>query len=255
MILKIKQIVIIVTITCFLSCKQEKPVLIQISGTQIAITDTIDSTVSIEEFVAPYRDRINEVLDSTLAYAPTTISKNDGALNTTAGNLMADAVLELTAPIFKSRTGSTLDLVLLNHGGIRSTISAGNVSARTAYEIMPFENTIVVVGLKGDAILEMVNYLIKSKKPHPLAGLQITLNKDDSIHEIRIQGQLFDESKTYYVATSNYLVNGGDHMDFFKNKVTFTETDYRIRNIMIDYFSKKDTIAPIIDDRFIKLDY
>ncbi|WP_316928341.1 5'-nucleotidase [Cellulophaga algicola] len=229
--------------------------LTQISGKQIQISDTIKITDSIEQFVAPYRDRINEVLDSTLAYAPKTIAKNDGALNTTAGNLMADAVLELAGPIFKTRTGSTLDFVLLNHGGIRSIISAGNVSARTAYEIMPFENTIVVVGLKGDAVLEMVNYLINSKKPHPIAGLQIILNKDDSINVIKIQGLPFDESKTYYVATSDYLVNGGDRMDFFKKNVTFTETDYRIRNLMIDYFSKKDTIAPIIDDRFIKLDY
>ncbi|WP_317165530.1 5'-nucleotidase [Cellulophaga sp. Z1A5H] len=229
--------------------------LTQISGKQIQISDTIKITDSIEQFVAPYRDRINEVLDSTLAYAPKTIAKNDGALNTTAGNLMADAVLELAGPIFKTRTGSTLDFVLLNHGGIRSIISAGNVSARTAYEIMPFENTIVVVGLKGDAVLEMVNYLINSKKPHPIAGLQIILNKDDSINVIKIQGLPFDESKTYYVATSDYLVNGGDRMDFFKKNVTFTETDYRIRNLMIDFFSKKDTIAPIIDDRFIKLDY
>nr|WP_081954817.1 5'-nucleotidase [Cellulophaga sp. E6(2014)] len=255
MILKIKQIVIIITITCFFSCKQEKPVLTEISGKQIAVSDTLIATDSIEAFVAPYRNRINEILDSTIAYAPKDITKNDGILNTTAGNLMADAVLELAGPIFKSRTGSSLDFVLLNHGGIRSIISAGNVSARTAYEIMPFENTIVVVGLKGDAILEMVDYLIKAKRPHPLAGIQIILNQDDTINTIKIQGEDFDENKTYYVGTSNYLVNGGDRMDFFKKKLTFTETDYLIRNIMIDYFTKKDTIAPITDDRFIKLDY
>nr|WP_083332216.1 5'-nucleotidase [Cellulophaga baltica] len=255
MILKIKQIVIIITITCFFSCKQEKPVLTEISGKQIAVSDTLIATDSIEAFVAPYRNRINEILDSTIAYAPKDITKNDGILNTTAGNLMADAVLELAGPIFKSRTGSSLDFVLLNHGGIRSIISAGNVSARTAYEIMPFENTIVVVGLKGDAILEMVDYLIKAKRPHPLAGIQIILNKDDTINTIKIQGEDFDENKTYYVGTSNYLVNGGDRMDFFKKKLTFTETDYLIRNIMIDYFTKKNTIAPITDDRFIKLDY
>ncbi|MBA6315484.1 hypothetical protein FLV31_11945 [Cellulophaga baltica] len=255
MILKIKQIVIIITMTCFFSCKQEKPVLTEISGKQIAVSDTLIATDSIEAFVAPYRNRINEILDSTIAYAPKDITKNDGILNTTAGNLMADAVLELAGPIFKSRTGSSLDFVLLNHGGIRSIISAGSISARTAYEIMPFENTIVVVGLKGDAILEMVDYLIKAKRPHPLAGIQIILNKDDTINTIKIQGEDFDENKTYYVGTSNYLVNGGDRMDFFKKKLTFTETDYLIRNIMIDYFTKKDTIAPITDDRFIKLDY
>jgi 2',3'-cyclic-nucleotide 2'-phosphodiesterase (5'-nucleotidase family) len=252
--LKIKQIVIITTITCLFSCKQEKPVLSQISGKQIAISDTLKITDGIEQFVAPYRNRINEVLDSTIAYAPKPITKSDGYFNTSAGNLMADAVLELAGPIFKSRTGSTLDFVLLNYGGIRSIISAGNISARTGYEVMPFENTVVVVGLKGQAILDMVSYLIASKKAHPISGIQIILDKNNSLKSITIQGKPFDENKTYYIATSNYLVNGGDHMDFFKEKLTFTETDYLIRNIMIDYFTKYDTIAPTTDDRFIKLD-
>ena len=255
MILKIKQFVIIITIILITSCEQKNPPLVKIEGKQISISDSIKETESIREFITPYQKRIDEVLDSTLAYAPNTISKTDGRLNTTAGNLMADAVLQLAGPIFKSRTQNDLDFVLLNHGGIRSIISKGKVTARTGYEIMPFENSVVVVGLKGKAIREMVNYLINSKVPHPIAGIQIIIDKNDSLKAVNINGKPFDENKTYYVATSNYLVTGGDHMDFFKEKISLTETDYLIRNIMIDYFKKVDTIAPIIDDRFIKLDY
>jgi 2',3'-cyclic-nucleotide 2'-phosphodiesterase (5'-nucleotidase family) len=254
MILKIKQFVIFTTILFFTSCKQEKTALIKINGKEIPITDSILEVDSIANFIAPYRKHINQVLDSTLAYAPKDISKTDGELNTTAGNLMADAVLELTAPVFKSRTKNDLDFVLLNSGGIRSVISKGNVSARTAYEIMPFDNTVVVVGLQGKAIREMVNYLIISKKPHPIAGLQIIIDENDSIKEVNIQGKPFDENKTYYVATSDYLIKGGDHMDFFKDHTSATETNYMIRNVMIDYFTKLDTIAPHIDDRFIKIE-
>ncbi|WKX75411.1 hypothetical protein [Zobellia laminariae] len=63
-----------------------------------------------------------------------------------------------------------------------------------------------------------------------------------------------EEDKTYYVATSNYLVNGGDSMVFFEDAVNITNTDYLIRNAMIDYFKKTDTLKPVIDNRFIKLD-
>lgn len=252
--LKIKQFVIIITIVLFASCKQANQKLVKITGEQIAISDSITATREIVDFVAPYQKRIDQVLDSALAYAPNSITKTDGALNTTAGNMMADAVLQLVAPVFKSRTQNNLDFVLLNHGGIRSIISAGKVTSRTAYEIMPFENTVVVVGLKGKAIRDMVQYLIASKKPHPIAGIQIIIDKNDSLSAVNIQGKPFDENKVYYVATSNYLVNGGDNMNFFNDKISITETDYLIRNIMIDYFAKKDTIVPIIDDRFIKLD-
>lgn len=254
MILKIKQIVIIITLIIFGSCKEEPLKLSEIAGKQITVTDSITETEKIKDFIAPFQKHIDKVLDSTLAYAPIKITKEDGKFNTTAGNLMADAVLELVQPVFFKRTNKKVDFVLLNHGGIRSIISKGNVTARTAYEIMPFENTIVVVGLKGKAIRELINYLTKSTKQHPISGLQIIVNNDGSINAVNIQNMPFDENKVYYVATSNYLVNGGDHMDFFKQNLSLTETDYLIRNIMIDYFEKKDTIAPIVDDRFIKLD-
>ncbi len=254
MILKIKQFVIFTTVLLLISCKEEKTTLKKINGKEIPITDSIPEVDSIANFITPYRKRINQVLDSTLAYAPKNITKTDGEFNTTAGNLMADAVLELTAPIFKSRTKNNLDFVLLNSGGIRSVISKGNISARTAYEIMPFDNTVVVVSLKGKAIREMVKYLITSKKAHPIAGLQIIIDKNDSIKEVNIQGKPFDENKTYYVATSDYLIKGGDHMDFFKDHISATDTGYMIRNVMIDYFTKLDTIAPLIDDRFIKIE-
>tara|TARA_R110002012_G_scaffold322096_1_gene555385 strand:+ start:73611 stop:74378 length:768 start_codon:yes stop_codon:yes gene_type:complete len=254
MILKIKHFVIFITILFFVSCKEQKQSLSEMAGNRISITDSISDNTAISDFVLPYKQRIDEVLDSTLAYASVYISKTDGKLNTSAGNLMADAVLALANPVFKARTKHDIDFVLLNQGGIRSPISIGNVSARTGYEIMPFENSVVVVGLKGTAIRGMIRYLVENKTPHPIAGIQIIINKDDSLAAVYIQGKPFDEEKIYYVATSNYLVTGGDNMSFFEDHISITETDYLIRNIMIDYFGKMDTLTPKIDDRFIKLE-
>ena len=166
---------------------------------------------------------------------------------------MADIVLLEANPVFKSRTGKNIDFALLNHGGIRSIISKGSVSARTAYEVMPFENSIVVVELSGKSVLEMVHFLIGSKRPHPFAGMQIVLNSKDKLASLKIQGEIFDLNKNYFVATSNYLVTGGDNMQFFTKKISVTETDYLIRNAMIDYFKKVDTLKAIVDDRFYKL--
>lgn len=255
MVLKIKHFVIFITIIGFISsCKEEKSILSKIQGRQINITDSLAIVDSIDLFVAPYRKRIDEVLDSPLAYAPKIITKEEGKYNTPAGNLLADIVLEMANPIFKSRAEKEIDIVVLNHGGIRSIISQGKITARTAYEIMPFENAIVVVALKGKSVRELVSFLIQADRPHPIAGMQIILDKSDSLQYVNIQGKPFDENRTYYVATSDYLVKGGDHMGFFNDGLALTETDYLIRNAIIDYFKKKDTIAPIIDDRFGQLD-
>ncbi len=252
MLLKIKHFVVFVTIIGITSCNQDYKTLKKIEGKQISIDSTHIQKASIEEFVSPYRRRINEVLDSTLAYAPKAITKTDGEFNTSAGNLMADIVLSEANPIFKSRTGKEIDFVLLNHGGIRSIISAGNVSARSAFEVMPFENNIVVVEIKGSDVQEMVAFLLKSGRAHPIAGIQIVLDKNKKLRFTKINGQFLNPESTYNVATSDYLVSGGDNMGFFKNNTSVTDTDYLIRNAMIDYFKKVDTLAPKVDNRFYK---
>ena len=252
-VLKIKHYVIFITLGFFVSCKNAPEQLTHLAGKQIVIDSNYMAVDSIKEFIQPYHDHVERILDSTLAYAPFTISKTDGAYNTTAGNLMADIVLKETNPIFKKRTGQNIDMVLLNHGGIRAIISEGNVTARTAYEVMPFENSVVVVELKAESLSKMVSYLIQSKRAHPVAGVQIVLNKDNTLKKFTIGGKPLDMKKSYFVATSDYLVTGGDNMTFFKEAVSKTQTDYKIRNAMIDFFTKVDTLSPKIDLRFYQV--
>ena len=60
----------------------------------------------------------------------------------------------------------------------------------------------------------------------------------------------FDETKNYFVLTSDYLQEGGDKMNFFKNPVSLHKTGYKIRTAIIDYFKKVDSIIPNLDKRF-----
>ncbi len=251
--LKIQHFVIFVTIIALAACKQGPIALTKIEATQLPIDKNLSQIDSIEAYIAPYRKRIKEVLDSTLAYAPKMIAKDDGTYNRSAGNLLADIILSEANAIFKSRTGTEIDFVLLNHGGIRSIISKGNVSARTAYEVMPFENAIAVVELTGSAVVKMVDFLIKSGRAHPFSGMQITLEPSGKLKSINIQGKPLDIKRNYYVATSDYLVSGGDNMVFFKDAISIININYLIRNAMIDYFKKVDTIIAGVDNRFVKL--
>lgn len=235
----------------FTSCKSKH--LYKIEGRQIAITDSLKSNQSIEHYIKPYRIQINRSLDSVISYAKDTYSKKDGHLNTAIGNMMADAVYEEANPVFKSRTGNDIDFVLLNHGGIRSIISKGNITTRTAYSVMPFENSVVVVEMKGDKVKELVDYLVREQRAHPIHGLQIILDEDLQLKSATINSENVDLNKTYFVATNDYLYGGGDRMTFFKPNENLYVLNYKIRNVLIDYFSKKDTIAPVVDDRFIQI--
>ncbi|MFD1063646.1 5'-nucleotidase C-terminal domain-containing protein [Winogradskyella litorisediminis] len=234
------------------ACKQEYSTT-KIEGKRISISDSLATNPEIENFIKPYRESVERDLDSTLAYSVDTFSKSDGDLNTAIGNFMADAVYDMSNPIFEKRTGKSIDMVLLNHGGIRSIISKGNVTSRTAYQVMPFDNAVVVSAMKGNQVNDLIDYLASGKRAHPISKLKLILNADYSISEAKIKGEPIDINKTYYVATNDYLYNGGDRMSFLKSKDTVYNLDYKIRNVLIDYFKKIDTLKPVIDDRFTQI--
>lgn len=247
----VKRFYLLGLLFALIACKQSQVTLKSIDGKQIPVTDSLSQNQEVLDYIAPYQKRINEEMSAVLAYAPQSYSKTEGPYNTAIGNLMADAVFELSNPIFTSRTGNSIDGVLLNHGGIRSSLNAGDITMRTAYDIMPFENSIIVVELTANKASEMFDYL-KSGKAHPISNMQLVLNADDSIKTATINGNPIENTKTYFIATNDYLRQGGDGMTFFNNPVSETVLDYKVRSVLIDYFKKKDTIAPVRDNRFIK---
>ncbi len=226
--------------------------LSEINSERITVDESIKGDKEIEEFIAPFKEHLNATLDSVIAFNPKLLSKNDGDLNTAIGNLMADIVMVQANPVIKKRTGKDIDMVLLNKGGIRAELPAGGVTARSAYNLMPFENEIVVAELNGKQIKQMLKYLEKAKSAHPVSGIKILADRDYKTIKAAIQGEEIDENKTYLVATSDYLLNGGDNMMFFKDPVNIYGADYKIRNALIDYFTKVDTIKAEIDDRYIR---
>ncbi|EJL63570.1 5'-nucleotidase C-terminal domain-containing protein [Flavobacterium sp. CF136] len=243
----LKLFVIFLTLFFIISCSQKNYTLTKIEGKQIPVTENNTQTAEIENFIAPYRNHINKDLDSVLAYCPETLDKSMGKWQTNIGNLLADVCLQRGNLVFKSREKKDIDLCLLNHGGIRAILPKGNVTTRTAFEIMPFENNLVVLSLKGEQILEMTSYIIKEKKPHPLSGMTFTIAKDNTAKNILIQGKPLDSNKIYYVATNDYLANGGDSMNFFLKNTQKFDLNYKLRNVLIDYFKETDTI-PIVKD-------
>jgi 2',3'-cyclic-nucleotide 2'-phosphodiesterase (5'-nucleotidase family) len=236
--------VLLLAFAGLLSCSSPRLYNNKIEGRQIPVNNTYTGTQEIENFIVPYRTHIDKDLDSVLAYNPETLDKSKSIekWQTAIGNLMADVTMEYADKVFYARHKKHVDVCLLNHGGIRAIIPQGNVTARTAYEIMPFENSLVIIALKGEQLREMADYFVREKKPHPLAGMAMVLNKEGNVMSITIMGVPVTDQRVYYVATSDYLSNGGDKMDFFKRGTATYDMDYKLRNIFIDYFKDTDTI-------------
>ncbi len=244
--------VLIISICLIISCKSTTKELISIEGKNIEVMPEMGVVSEIEEFVAPYRKHIQQEMAVVLTHNPTTLVKDGDQTNTAIGNLFADASFDIVNPIFSKKTGKNIDFVLLNWGGIRSDLLAGDVTLGTAYNLMPFENKLVILEIKGNKLEELTEYLIRAKKPHPLSRhVELQITDNDKVRKFTINNQPVNPEKTYMVATSDFLMNGGDGMLFFQNPIQVYETDYLIRNILIDYFKKIDIVQAKQDNRFI----
>lgn len=247
-----RKIIALLAIFLAFSCSKEKQLISKIEGKRININDSLTANQEIEDFIKPFRERIQEDMEKVLSYAPKNMHKNDGELETTIGNLMADLVKSQSEPVYKKRTDKSIDICLLNHGGIRAPIPKGPIKTRTAFNVMPFENSIVVAELTAENIHNMVTYLAKAKRAHPISGLTIKLDKDFNVTEALVNGKPIEDGRTYTVVTSDYLQNGGDRMNFLKDPKSLEVLDYKIRNAMIDYFKTVDTIPAQLNGRFIQ---
>lgn len=232
------------------SCKKESKNLNKITAKNLVVTTTITPSEKIDSVIAPYKKKLTAEMQEVLTYAPKDFLKNNEGMQTSIGNLMADLCYRMANPIYKKKTNESIDFVMLNNGGIRATIPQGKVTVERAFKLMPFENELVAVTLTGEKITELVDYFIKNKTAHPFCrNVNLTLNDNDYL--LKIRGKDFDKNKSYTVLTSDFLQSGGDKMTFFKNPEKLTKLDCKMRDVIIDYFKKVDTLQASIDNRVI----
>ena len=217
-----------------------------------AKTNPIDTLLAQDSTViktyAPYKQKMVDEINKVLSYAPKNLTKNDGKLQSTLGNLMADMMYEKADALFQKESSKQVDFVLSNHGGIRASLWKGDVKVQHAFNIMPFDNMIVVVELTKEKVEELFNYFMSKQRAHPLSKqVQLKIDKKGS-YEVLIQGKPL-EDRTYFVATSDYLQKGCDNMKFFANPVSLYDSNFLIRDAISEYFASHDSIVSPLDDR------
>ncbi|WP_026777793.1 5'-nucleotidase C-terminal domain-containing protein [Polaribacter sp. Hel_I_88] len=230
------------------SCKKTEQSLTKITAKNIVVDSTLVASPTIENVISPYKEKLVGEMERVLTYSAIDLTKQSTQLQSTLGNLVADLSVEMANPLFTKTTTNTIDFAMFNSGGLRASIAQGNVTKESAFKLMPFDNELVVVTLTGDKIDELIQYFIRNQSAHPLSK-NIALLITENGYDLKIGGKKFDSNKIYNVLTSDYLQTGGDGMDFFKNPKQLTNLNYKVRDAVIDYFEKMDTLQVAIDNR------
>jgi 2',3'-cyclic-nucleotide 2'-phosphodiesterase (5'-nucleotidase family) len=233
-----------------IACKNNLYEVSKINAKQLNIGNDIKQDSSIIQLFTPYKKKMTKEITKSLSFSTKILERTDGNLQSTLGNLVADLSYEKANELFKNKTGKTVDFSMSNYGGIRAAIMKGDVTVSNAFELMPFDNTIVVVELNYDEIKALFNYFVVNKIAHPLSkNIQLTIENDS--YNVLINGKTIKKHRTYFVATSNYLQKGGDGMIFFSEPESLFDSNFLIRDAIVDYFKSKDTLRANLDNRVI----
>jgi len=245
-----KTIISFLIILLLFSCKKNTLQIVKIKGKQLPITEKLASDSAIVKTYLPYKYKMEKEMNTVLSYTSKDLVATDGKLESSLGNLLADLCYQKGNFVFKKRTGKNIDFAMFNFRGIRAGVPKGNVTMQNAFNLMPFENNLVVTELSSEKLKELLQYLITQRKAHPLSK-QVKLKITKNGYNFTINGKPINNKKTYYILTSDYLQHGGDHMDFFKNPIKLYLLNYKMRSSIIDYFKETDTLKTKLDGRFV----
>lgn len=195
------------------------------------VNDSVPSNSDIDSLIAPYRAELSESMDVVIAFAKHDYTK--GRPNALLNNWAASSLLEYE--IVRDTVKTALPIMcLLNTGGLRSPISEGNVTLGDMYKLMPFDNEVMWVEMPWESLVDIKEYLIE-KGGEPIAGA--TLMKDTLL----LDG-VIEPTESFWVITSDYLMNGGDRMDFFEMQMASRYGTGLLRDAFIDAAKTQDTL-------------
>ncbi|MBW1801747.1 MAG: 5'-nucleotidase C-terminal domain-containing protein, partial [Deltaproteobacteria bacterium] len=134
-----------------------------------------------------------------------------------------------------------VDFAIQNGGGIRAPLAEGNITKASVHEILPFDNTVVVLTLKGTDVQKLFHHIAKVSGgsgafPQVSDGIRFSIDREARrCKSIRINGKPIDLKRTYRIATNSYLAGGGDGYRIFLKAVERYDAAVLQRDVFIEY--------------------
>jgi len=202
-------------------------------------TITPDSTISAD--LAPYREKVDKVMNQKIGRSTGIFLKNrpEGSL----GNLVADAVRNAASRIKEKN----IDIGVITNSSIKYRLPKGKITRRMIYEIMPYNNKLVILKLTGHQVLMMANEIAKANG-EPISGLRMRID-DKKASDILIGRHTLKSNQLYTVATNDYMANGGGDVPALWNPVSRENESISIRQCIEDYINNRLVVHPVLDGR------
>lgn len=218
--------------TLWLGCGSTEPLSIQTHPTEavsfVVVSDSLEGDPAILAMVAPYSEEMAAQISEVVGRADEEIREGrpEGPLGTFAANAMLHVVQRMT--------NRPVELALTNNGGLRVPLGPGDITVGKMFELMPFDNMMIVLDLTADQVRALAADLARGGGD-PIAGFSFTITANDEVADLRIRGKPVDNARTYRLVTSDYLANGGGPYEVLWEVTEREEVAYLLRDAFTDY--------------------
>lgn len=182
---------------------------------------------AISQLIAPYKKELDAKMDEVLGELTNTMVK--AKPSSSLGNWFTDYLM-----LAAKRAGfEDVDFAFQNYGGLRvNSVTPGPLTVREVFEIMPFENELVVMEMDAKLVQQLLDRFADKGEVQISNELRVTFDKGKAT-DIMINGQALDPAKTYKVVLNDYVANGGDDCAFLKDKPRM-EAEKTMRDLIIE---------------------
>lgn len=241
-----KSFLLLASVSVLVCCTATKKISKKEDQHYVINTEVIDSATYYT--IQPYKQKMDATMNDVVGKAETAFTKEQPEGN--LGNFVCDLLFK-KCKTYLGADSVLLNGVILNNGGLRTSIPQGEVTVGKLFELMPFDNELAMVELSGAKTKAMLHYLAE-KGGMPVAGIRMEI-ENGKPKNVLINGVPFDDKKHYYFISSDYLISGGDKMDFFKEPVKMVMLKKLIRDAIIEYCKEETkngrTLKAVLDGR------
>lgn len=189
----------------------------------------------IKNIVNKYEEELNPILKEKVAFIDKDLT-HKRTINgvTMLGQFITKSMVELS--------GSQIGLI--NSGGMRRPLNKGIITVGDMWDIMPFDNNLVTMRLKGTDLKRVMEHGIINEN---IGGIQFyglniyydsTKDYGNRISSMKLlDGTEIEMDKYYTVVTNDFMYYKGDNYDF-TGAIDFKDTGRAVRDVLIEKFKE-----------------
>lgn len=240
--LRIVSLIVFCACIVYSSCHQTKYIDHLDTVSQKIYGDSIPENAALDSLINPYKRIYKQKMFDTLAYNSKDLTRE--GREGTLGNWVADALVWHADSILNLN----IDFSLVNSGGLRiRKLEKGPVLRKNIYELMPFDNTLVVVEVDSATMDSISSFAAHGWPISRRYHIQLNAENDRLTWSI----QKKSSGKNFRVILSSFLASGGDKMNFLIPQKQ-EQTNVLLRDALILYAQHQKNLTAKVEGRISK---